>query len=40
VAETRRRRDAWLTLQLVDLTEEERAVLARAGALLSRIAAR
>ena len=39
VAETRRRRDAWLTRQLEDLTEEERAVLARAGALLSRIAA-
>ncbi|WP_164545146.1 MarR family winged helix-turn-helix transcriptional regulator [Antribacter gilvus] len=37
---TRRRRDAWLTQQLSTLTEEELDVLARAGELLSRIAAR
>ncbi len=39
VAETRRRRDAWLTTQLRALTAEERATLAEACALLNRIAA-
>jgi DNA-binding MarR family transcriptional regulator len=40
VAETRRRRDAWLTQQLSDLTPDERETLARATDLLTRIAAR
>ncbi len=40
VAETRRRRDAWLTQQLSDLTSDERETLARATDLLIRIAAR
>lgn len=40
VAETRRRRDAWLTKQLSTLTEEEREILAGASELLIRIAAR
>ena len=40
VAETRRRRDAWLTKQLSTLTVEEREILAGANELLIRIAAR
>jgi DNA-binding MarR family transcriptional regulator len=40
VAETRRRRDAWLTKQLSTLTVEEREILAGASELLIRIAAR
>jgi DNA-binding MarR family transcriptional regulator len=40
VAETRRRRDAWLTKQLSTLTGEEREILAGASELLIRIAAR
>ncbi|GGM18640.1 MarR family winged helix-turn-helix transcriptional regulator [Promicromonospora citrea] len=40
VAETRRRRDAWLTQQLSTLTREEREILAGASELLIRIAAR
>ena len=40
VAETRRRRDAWLTQQLSQLTPDERQTLARAADLLNRIAAR
>jgi DNA-binding MarR family transcriptional regulator len=40
VAETRRRRDAWLTKQLSTLTVEEREILAGASELLLRIAAR
>ncbi len=40
VAETRRRRDAWLTQQLSHLTPDERETLARATDLLIRIAAR
>ncbi|MBD8079041.1 MarR family winged helix-turn-helix transcriptional regulator [Cellulosimicrobium arenosum] len=40
VAETRRRRDAWLTQQLSALTADERETLARANELLRRIAAR
>ncbi|WP_265522589.1 MarR family winged helix-turn-helix transcriptional regulator [Oerskovia flava] len=39
VTETRRRRDAWLTQQLTDLTPDERETLARASELLKRIAA-
>lgn len=39
VRETRRRRDAWLARRLADLTPDERATLAAAGTLLSRIAA-
>ncbi|WP_369369908.1 MarR family winged helix-turn-helix transcriptional regulator [Promicromonospora sp. Populi] len=39
VAETRRRRDAWLTKQLSTLTVEEREILAGANELLIRIAA-
>ncbi len=35
---TRRRRDAWLARRLADLTPEERETLARAGAILRRIA--
>lgn len=37
VRETRRRRDAWLTRQLRDLTPEERETLAAACELMSRI---
>jgi DNA-binding MarR family transcriptional regulator len=40
VAETRRRRDAWLTQQLSELSADERETLARAADLLIRIAAR
>ncbi len=40
VAETRRRRDAWLAGQLAALTPEDRATLARAAALLQEIATR
>ncbi|MBD5786618.1 MarR family transcriptional regulator [Cellulosimicrobium terreum] len=40
VAETRRRRTAWLTQQLSTLTPDERETLARASDLLIRIAAR
>lgn len=40
VTETRRRRNAWLTESLEDLTEAERQTLADATALLTRIAAR
>lgn len=40
VAETKRRRNAWLTESLEGLTEEERQTLARASELLTRIAAR
>jgi DNA-binding MarR family transcriptional regulator len=40
VSETRRRRDAWLAKQLQALSAEERAVLARASDLLTRIATR
>ena len=40
VAETRRRRDAWLTQQLSQLTPDERETLARAADILNRIAAR
>ncbi len=39
VEETRRRRDAWLTGRLERLTDEERAVLARAATLLEAMAA-
>jgi len=38
VLDTRRRRDAWLTRRLDQLDPDERAVLARAGAILRRIA--
>jgi DNA-binding MarR family transcriptional regulator len=38
VRETRRRRDAWLTRRLAELTPDERAVLARATDILRRIA--
>jgi len=40
VDETRRRRDAWLTQQLSQLTTDERETLARASDILTRIAAR
>ncbi len=40
VSETRRRRDAWLTTQLAQLTPAERAALATASEVLKRIAAR
>lgn len=39
VRETRRRRDAWLSQRLAELTPEERATLARATDILRRIAA-
>lgn len=39
VKETRRRRDAWLTSRLAKLSPDDRAVLARAAALLKEIAA-
>ena len=39
VAETRRRRDVWLTARLGELTADERATLAEAAELLRRIAA-
>ena len=38
VRETRRRRDAWLTRRLVELTPAERATLADAAAILLRVA--
>ena len=38
VGEDRRRRQAWLARQLVDLDAEERAVLVRAAGLLDRLA--
>lgn len=38
VAETRRRRDAWLTRQLSRLTRDDRTVLARAAELLQELA--
>lgn len=38
VAETRRRRDAWLSRRLGTLTPEERATLARANDILQRLA--
>lgn len=38
VAETRRRRDAWLTRRLAGLAREDRAVLARAADLLQELA--
>lgn len=37
VRETRRRRDAWLTCRLSELTADERAVLASASEILRRI---
>ena len=40
VKETRRRRNAWLAARLATLTPQEREVLARASALLDRIATR
>ena len=40
VHETRRRRDAWLAEQLAALSPDDRAVLARAAALLQEIATR
>lgn len=39
VAETRRRRDAWLSARLAGLTADERATLVQAAELLRRIAA-
>lgn len=36
--EDRRRREAWLTVQLRDLTDDERAVLRQATAILDRLA--
>ncbi|MDQ0743737.1 DNA-binding MarR family transcriptional regulator [Clavibacter sp. B3I6] len=38
VQETRRRRSAWLSLRLAELTAEERATLADAAVLLDRMA--
>lgn len=38
VAETRRRRDAWLAARLTGLTQDERDTLVRAGEILRRIA--
>lgn len=38
VRETRRRRDVWLARSLVELTPDERTTLARASAILTRIA--
>jgi DNA-binding MarR family transcriptional regulator len=38
VQETRRRRSAWLSLRLAELTDEERATLADAAVLLDRMA--
>ena len=38
VAETRRRRDAWLSHRLAEMTPEERACLAQAAVLLGRVA--
>ncbi|MDR3068849.1 MAG: MarR family transcriptional regulator [Cellulomonas sp.] len=38
VAETRRRRDAWLSRRLAEMTPEDRACLARAAGLLRRMA--
>ena len=38
VRETRRRRDAWLTRRLVELTPAERETLADAAAILLRVA--
>jgi DNA-binding MarR family transcriptional regulator len=40
VAETRRRRDAWLAARLGEMDAEDRAVLARASVLLAQLAAR
>jgi DNA-binding MarR family transcriptional regulator len=40
VRETRRRRDAWLSHQLAQLTAEDRATLARASAILLEVAGR
>ena len=40
VKETRRRRDAWLAGRLAELDPADRAVLARAAALLQELAAR
>ncbi|HAN25418.1 MAG: MarR family transcriptional regulator [Microbacterium sp.] len=40
VEETVRRRDAWLESVLADLDEDEREVLARAAALMRRVAER
>lgn len=39
VAETRKRRDAWLAQRLADLSAEEREVLARAAGILRRVVA-
>lgn len=39
VAETRKRRDAWLAQRLADLTPQEREVLARAAEILRRVVA-
>jgi len=38
VRETMRRRDAWLARELAALTPQEREILARASAILTRIA--
>ena len=38
VLETRRRRDAWLARRLATLTPAERDVLARAAAIMNRVA--
>lgn len=40
VDETARRRDAWVEAALADLTTRERATIARAAALMERMAAR
>lgn len=39
IAETRRRRDAWLTCRLEELDPDERATLAAATEILARVAA-
>jgi DNA-binding MarR family transcriptional regulator len=38
VKETRKRRDAWLAKRLAELTPDERVTLARAAAILERMA--
>ena len=40
VRETRRRRDAWLSQRLAELTSDDRATLARASAILLEVASR
>ncbi|UER55173.1 MarR family transcriptional regulator [Kineosporiaceae bacterium SCSIO 59966] len=40
VAETRKRRDAWLTRRLAELSAEDREVLARAALVLREVVAR